>query len=119
FVETSYETFIRTGDERGLRRGLQLARGAYGRPNPLRHYLYFRTSQKEPFDILYFIPALTSTINLTDRSFVLIPEFTYSFLTNLELRLRGAILVGGEATEYGEKQNDYRVEVRIRYHFSF
>jgi len=119
FVDTSHEIFVRTGEEGRLRRGVQLVRGAYGRPNPLRHYLYFRASQKEPFDILYFTPALTSTVNLTDGSFVLIPEITYSPRTNLELRLRGAMLVGGDDTEYGEKQNDYRLELRVRYHFSW
>ncbi len=118
FVDTSYRTFVQTGEESGLRRGLQLAEGAYGRPNPMRHYLYFRASQKEPFDILYFTPALTSIVNVTDGGFVLIPELAYSPRTNLELRLRGAILVGRQDTEYGEKQNDYRVELRVRYHFS-
>ena len=37
--------------------------------------------------------------------------------TNLELRLRGAALVGERRTEYGEKQNDYRLELRVRYYF--
>ncbi|MBI2876969.1 MAG: hypothetical protein HYY20_08810 [Candidatus Tectomicrobia bacterium] len=118
FVDTSYERFVQTGEESGLRRGLQLEK-AYGRPNPMRHYLYFRASQKEPFDILYFTPALTSIVNITDGSFSLIPEFAYSPRTNLELRLRGAVLVGGKNTEYGEKQNDYRLELRVRYHFSW
>ncbi|MBI2359582.1 MAG: hypothetical protein HYV04_11905, partial [Deltaproteobacteria bacterium] len=77
----------------------------------------FRVSQKEPFDILYFTPALTSIINLTDGSFNVIPEVAYSPITNLELRLRGAFLVGGKKTDYGEKQNDYRLEFRLRYYF--
>lgn len=117
FVDRSYETFQQTGDDSGLRRALSLAEGAYGRPNPMRHYLYFRASQKEPFDILYFTPALTSIINLADQSFVLIPELVYSPRTNLEVRFRGAGLFGGNATEYGEKQNDYRLELRVRYFF--
>lgn len=29
------------------------------RPNPGRDYLYARFSLKEPFDLLYFTPALT------------------------------------------------------------
>jgi hypothetical protein len=117
FVDNSYETFLRTGDESGLARGLRSSKGAYGMPNPMRHYLYFRASHKEPFDILYFTPALTSIINLTDGSLVLSPELLYRPLTNLDLRLKGAVLLGREHTEYGEKQNDYRVEFRLRYHF--
>jgi hypothetical protein len=83
-----------------------------GRPN-------VRASQKEPFDVLYFAPAFTAIVNLTDHSLVLIPELLYSPRTNLELRLRGAVLVGDRGTEYGEKQNDYRVELRVRWYFQF
>ncbi len=90
---------------------------AYGMANPGRHYLYFRASQKEPFDILYFTPAVTSIMNLTDASLTVIPELTYSPITNLELRFRTAFLLGKKGTEYSEKQNDYRVEFRLRYYF--
>ena len=86
-------------------------------PNPMRDYLYFRASQKEPFDILYFTPEFTSIFNLDDGSFQLIPGFAYSPLTNLQLRLRGIFLVGAEHTEFGEKQSNYRVELRVRYFF--
>ena len=117
FTNNSYETFLSTGNESGLNRASQLAEGVYGRPNPLRDYLYFRASQKEPFDILYFTPALTSIINLQDASLVVIPELTYSPITNLELRLRTPVLIGGKGTEYGEKQNNYRIDLRMRYYF--
>ena len=83
----------------------------------MRSYLYARASQKEPFDILYLTPALTTIVNVEDRSVVVIPELTYSPRTNLELRLRAAALVGERRTEYGEKQNDYRLELRVRYYF--
>jgi hypothetical protein len=117
-VDNSYKTFRNTGNESALIRASQLAEAVYGKPNPMRHYLYFRASQKEPFDILYFTPALTTTINLQDGSLSVIPELAYSPITNLELRLRTPLLIGGRATEYGEKQNNYRVEFRLRYYFS-
>ena len=119
FVSNSYTTFLNTGNDNGLARGSRLAEGAYGRPNPMRDYLYFRASQKEPFDILYFTPALTSIVNLRDGSLVVIPELAYSPVTNLDLRFRTPVLIGGRGTEYGEKQNDYRVEFRMRYYFQF
>ena len=68
FTNNSYETFLSTGNDSGLVRAQKLAEGVYGKPNPMRDYLYFRASQKEPFDILYFTPALTSIINLQDGS---------------------------------------------------
>jgi hypothetical protein len=41
----------------------------------------------------------------------------YTGLTNLEIRLKGAFLSAGRSTEFGEKQNDYRIELRLRYYF--
>jgi hypothetical protein len=117
FVDDSYQTFVNTGNDNGLVRARKLLNGPYGRPSPARHYLYFRASQKEPFDILYFTPAVTSIMNLTDASLTVIPELTYSPMTNLELRFRTPVLLGKKGTEYGEKQNDYRIELRLRYHF--
>jgi hypothetical protein len=117
FVDASYATFQRTGNASALQPAQTLAKGPYGRPNPTRHYLYFRASQKEPFDILYFTPALTSIVNVADGSFNVIPELVYSPTTNLELRFRAVGLFGAQGTEYDEKQNDYRVELRVRYFF--
>jgi hypothetical protein len=117
FVNDSYQTFRSTGNNSGLTRASKLAEGVYGKPNPMLDYLYFRASQKEPFDILYFTPALTSTINLRDGSFSIIPELAYSPITNLDIRFRTPILIGWRGTEYGEKQNNYRVELRLRYYF--
>jgi hypothetical protein len=118
FVDSSYRTFVTTGNVTGMVRAAQLAKGPYGNPNPMRDYLYFRVSQKEPFDILYLTPALTSIINPVDGSFNVIPEVAYSPMTNLEFRLRGVFLVGRRQTDFGEKQNDYRLELRLRYYFA-
>jgi hypothetical protein len=119
FVDRSYDTFVATGNDSGLVRAANLVDGAYGMPNPGRHYLYLRASQKEPFDILYLTPAVTSIVNLADGSLALIPEISYSPLTNVELRFRVPLQLGRSGTEYGEKQNDYRIELRLRYHFQF
>ena len=83
----------------------------------MRDYLYLRTIQKEPFDILYFTPAISWIFNIRDRSFSLSPEFLYTGITNLELRLKASFIVGEQDTEYGEKRNDYRAEFRFRYYF--
>jgi hypothetical protein len=83
----------------------------------MRDYLYLRISQKEPFDILYFTPAITAILNFDDRSFSLSPELVYEGITNLELRIKGTVLVGDHFSEYGEKPNDARLELRVRYYF--
>ena len=90
---------------------------SYQRPNFMRNYLYLRASQKEPFGWLYFTPALTTIVNLDDRSWNLIPEIAYTGITNLELRFRLNMLSGDAGTEYGEKQFDWKAEGRARYYF--
>ena len=117
FVDRAYDNYLATGSEALLGRALNLSQGNYGRPNPVRDYLYLRVSQKEPFDLLYFTPALTTIVNLNDQSFSVSPEVSYTGITNLELRLKATFLVGGDGTEFGEKPNDYRIELRARYYF--
>ncbi|MCK4910776.1 MAG: hypothetical protein KAR83_04000 [Thermodesulfovibrionales bacterium] len=116
FAEDVYQNYISTGDRAGLNKAKNLG-NAYGGQNPMRDYLYMRISHKEPFEVLYLTPALTGLINLNDRSYSLSPELLYSGITNTELRLKGSILAGMRETEYGEKQNDYKVELLARYYF--
>jgi hypothetical protein len=83
----------------------------------MEDYLYVRLSQKEPFDILYYTPALTWMMNLNDQSYSLTPELLYTGITNLELRLRAGFIIGKRDAEFGEKQNDYRIELRAGFYF--
>lgn len=117
FINRGYDLFLSTGNDSFLRKAANITEGNYGRTNPMKDYLYLRISQKEPFNILYFTPSVTAVMNLDDKSFSLLPEFLYTGITNLELRLKAGLLIGEKKTEYGEKQNDYRIELRVRYYF--
>jgi hypothetical protein len=117
FVENGYNLYLATGNDSLLKRASTLSQGNYGRNTPGTDYLYLRISQKEPFDILYFTPALTWIMNLKDQSFSMTPELLYTGITNLELRLKTFFIVGRGGTEFGEKPNDYRIEFRARYYF--
>jgi hypothetical protein len=117
FINNGYNSFLSTGSNSLLKRASSVTDGNYGRINPMRDYLYFRVSQKEPFDILYLTPSVTLITNINDKSFSFSPELLYTGITNLELRLKAAFVSGERLSEYGEKQNDYRVELRMRYYF--
>jgi hypothetical protein len=117
FIDKGYDQFLLRGDTSLLNKASSVTEGNYGRPNPMRDYLYLRATQKEPFNILYFTPGLTTIMNLDDQSLQISPELLYTGFTNWELRLKGTALVGGRETDFGEKQNDYRVELRVRYYF--
>ncbi|OPY15726.1 MAG: hypothetical protein A4E69_00500 [Syntrophus sp. PtaB.Bin138] len=116
-INRGYETYKATGDSTSLIHTRNMAEAGYGRFSPMRDYLYVRLSQKEPFNILYYTPSLTLNMNLDDRSYSLTPELLYTGITNLELRLRAGVIIGTRNTEFGEKQNDYRIELRAGYYF--
>jgi hypothetical protein len=116
FINQMYDRYQASGDDTLLQQAKTLAEGGYSRMNPMRDYLYVRASHKEPFDLLYFTPAATAIVNLNDGSFSLSPEILYTAFTNLELRLKGTWLNGSDLSEYGEKQNDWRIELRVRYY---
>ncbi len=117
FVHNAYDSYVSTGNDALLQKATAVTDKNYGRPNTGQQYLYLRVSQKDPFDILYWTPALTAIVNAEDRSYQLSPEIAYTGITNLELRLKGTILAGDPLSEFGEKPYDYRIEMRARYYF--
>ncbi len=117
FIDNAYDAYVSTGNDALMKRALSVTSGNYGRPNPMRDYIYLRASRKEPFDILYFTPSVTGIYNVTDKSFSLSPELLYTGIKNLDFRFKTSILQGKRYGEFGEKQNDYKVELRARYYF--
>jgi hypothetical protein len=89
----------------------------YGAAQPMRDYLYIKGTQKEPFDALYWNVGATAIVNLHDGSASFIPEVIYTGITDLELRARLAYLIGGRDTDFGERPNEQRLELRARYFF--
>ena len=106
-----------SGDDSLFRKAAIISRSGYAKAQIGRNYLYARIIQKEPFDLLYFTPALSAIINLDDDSYSLSPEAIYSGFTDWELRLRFSHIAGRGFTEYGEKLNEDKFELRIRNFF--
>lgn len=100
-----------------LDRAREMSVKGYGRPHSARQYLYAKFSQKEPFDLLYFTPGITTIVNLEDKSYSIAPEALYTGLTNWEFRLQFSLIEGSTHTEYGEKVNSNKIELRMRYFF--
>lgn len=117
YVDQAYDQFVAGAGDAKLKKAARLSQTTLAPSKPMRDYLYFRASWKEPFDLLYVTPALAALCNLNDRSLSLTPEVLYSPKTNLEFKLRTTLLIGHSHTEYGAKQNAYRLELRARYFF--
>ena len=117
FADDGYKSYLATGSDTSLQKAYNLSRGSYGKPQAGRNYLYTRISIKEPCDILYFTPAVTMIANVEDHSYSVSPEVMYTGITNFEMRLKFSFLNGGNFSEYGEKTNNTRLELRLRYFF--
>jgi len=116
-VNNAYNQYQASGNAILLTKFSNSLQPAMAKPNPGRGYLYLRLSQQEPFDILYYTPALTLIASANDHSYSVAPELLYTGVTNLELRFRVFWLCGARLSDFGEKQNDRRLELRARYYF--
>jgi len=94
-----------------------LDRGPFTKPNPMRRYLNLRAWWDEPYNLLYWVPAIQMLYNLDDDSYSISPELNYDGFDDLSLRLRMTVPIGDSLTEWGEKPNDYKLEFRLRYYF--
>ena len=117
YQAAAFDQWQATGDASVAERANQIARLYAQQGNYGADYVYFKCSQKEPMDILYFNPWLTAIINLRDFSYNLQPGFIWTRTTNLEISFRAGIPVGPPQTEFGEKPDALRPEIWIRYYF--
>jgi hypothetical protein len=115
-IERGIDQYLNTLDKTLISRSKIFA-DYYNQQAAMKDYLYLKVSQKEPFDILYFVPAIIFIYNIDDQSASITPQFTYSPLTNLTFELKTGFLIGGSKTEYGEKINNSKIVVSIKYYF--
>ena len=116
-VNDANRQYNHTGDDSLFQQANTVSDSGYGKPQSGRNYIYAKVTQKDPFDLLYLTPGITTIINLDDQSYSLLPEVVYTGFTNWELRLRYGQFSGGRSTEYGEKLSERKVELRVRYYF--
>ncbi len=108
---------LNTGVDTLFQNAKNISTMGYGSPQVGRNYLYLKINQKDPFDILYFTPGVIAIVNLDDQSYSISPEMLYTGFTNWEIRLRYTFLGGDDFTEFEEKQNENKLEFRVRYYF--
>jgi hypothetical protein len=113
----AFNRFVDEGDAAALNQAASTALSPYRQPNPGRRYGYLRLSQKDPFGWLYVSPGATAIVNLDDSSRTLIGELSYVGITNLELRGRIVWLQGERFSEFAEKPNARKAELRLQWHF--
>jgi preprotein translocase subunit SecB len=116
FIERGYYQYLNTSNKTAISKSKKYA-ALYNKQAAMRDYIYLKISQKDPFDILYFTPAIIFIYNVDDQSASITPQIIYSPVTNLTLDLKAAFLTGKSKTEYAEKINRAKVVFSIRYYF--
>ncbi len=116
FIERGHEQYLNTSIQTSIVKSKTYA-DYYNQQAAMKDYLYLKISQKDPFDILYFVPAITFVYNMGDKSASITPQITYSPLTNFTIDLKTGFLSGKSKTEYGEKISKAKIVLSIQYYF--
>jgi len=115
-IENGFDQYLNTSSQALISKSKASA-ARYNQQAAMKNYLYLKISQKDPFDILYFVPAITFIYNMGDKSASITPQLTYMPVTNFTIDLKTGFLIGESKTEYGEKINTAKVVLSIRYYF--
>ncbi len=85
--------------------------------NLMQDYLYLKISWQEPFNWVYFTPAVYTIYNINDRSFITGIPLSYGPITNFEFIFWPVFFTGDHNTEYGSKQYEKKLELWMRFYF--
>jgi hypothetical protein len=116
FIQTGFDRYLNTSNQSSIFKSKTMS-AYYNHQAAMKDYLYLKISQKDPFDILYLVPAITFIYNMADQSASITPQISYSPLTNLNLDLKTNLFLGKGKTEYGEKINKAKFVLSIKYFF--
>lgn len=116
-----YTNFLQNGidsfNENFMKRASEYSRTYFKGNTLMQNYFYLKITQPEPFDWLYFTPSLFTIYNINDSSFLLTIPLIYKPVTNFEFIFLPTFLVGDKGTEFGSKQVQQRIELRMKSYF--
>ncbi|MDP2207559.1 MAG: hypothetical protein Q8K98_02130 [Bacteroidota bacterium] len=122
--KTEYESYynylingLAIGTPVAIQQTLGISQTYFKSNTSMQDYLYVKLTQPEPFDLLYFTPSVYTIYNLQDNSFLLSTNFTYKPETNLEFIIWYTSMFGKEASEFGSRQVEQKVELWMRAYF--
>jgi len=108
---------IDIADSDAIKRAMGYNRTYFKSNTLMKNYFYLKITQPEPFNWLYFTPSIFTICNLNDKSFLLAIHLIYKPVTNFEFTFLPTFLIGDEDTEFGSKQIQQKIEVRMKVHF--
>ena len=77
------------------------------------------TCKNGPLEIQRLTFSVAGVWNIQDRSYSISPEFYYKSRSNLHVKVKGTVNEGKPFTEFGEKANDWEMQISLTYFFNF
>jgi len=118
---TEYIDFLQhsidSANQSAIKQALGYSQGYFKGVTLMQDYLYLKINQPEPFNWLYFTPSVFVIYNLKDRSLLLATPLSYKPFTNSEFIFWPTFLIGSDGTEFGNKQFQQRLELRMQTYF--
>lgn len=111
------KNFLASGSAQAIQQENIASKSNLPKTTLMQDYLYFKVSQPEPFNWVYFTPSIFALINTQDNSYNIATPLSYKPITNLELDFIPTFFCGASNTEFGEKQIEQRYEVWLRVYF--
>ena len=91
----------------------------YHRPDLMQEYVFAKIIKNEPLEIQRLTFSVAGILNIQDKSYSISPEFHYKSRPSLNIKLKGTVNKGEPLTEFGERANDWKVEISLAYFFDF
>jgi hypothetical protein len=96
---------------------ININRNSFSGANLMQGYLYLKMSWQEPFNWVYFTPAVYIIYNIHDKSSIIGIPLSYKPITNFEFTFWPIFLTGNINSEFGSKQYKNKLEMWMRFYF--
>ncbi|OGS36087.1 MAG: hypothetical protein A2293_09300 [Elusimicrobia bacterium RIFOXYB2_FULL_49_7] len=106
-----------SGNDSIVSNAISINRNNFNGANIMQDYLYLKMSWPEPFNLIYFTPAVYTIFNINDGGSIIGIPLSYKPVTNFEFLFRPVFLTGNSNSEFGSKQYKNKLEMWMRFYF--
>ncbi|HAX62084.1 MAG TPA: hypothetical protein DCX95_05990 [Elusimicrobia bacterium] len=106
-----------SGNTNTISGAINTAKNNFSGTNLMRDYLYLKMSWPEPFNWVYFTPAVYTIFNVNDRSSTTGIPLSYKPITNFEFIFWPVFLTGNSNSEFGSKQYKNKLDMWMQFYF--
>lgn len=119
YLHEMYNSFLENENSASMERIALLNDTYFLRPLLMQEYLYGEIQKKNFLELSPLSLSLRGVYNLQDQSYAMNPKITYSSKPESKIEIKGIWWGGQSFTEFGEKANEWMVDISLVYFFDF